>query len=78
MKLIIDGMEVEIRAKQNSDTDNKDKRETTLWLLNQISLAFQTSADYHDRLGCNAIAKDMRQKGSDIYEYLDSKGLYHF
>lgn len=74
MKIIIDGCEVEIKAKS---AGKKRYNETdTMFVLNTLTmLAYEASHGY-DNVGCNHLANDARNLANTIYDLLDKNGYY--
>lgn len=74
MKIIIDGYEVEIKAK--SAGKNRYNKTDTMFVLNTLSmLAFEASRSY-DNIGCDHLANDARNLANTIYDLLDKNGYY--
>ena len=74
MKIIIDGCEVEIKAK--SAGKNRYNKTDTMFVLNTLAmLAYEASHGY-DNVGCDHLANDARNLGNTIYNLLDKNGYY--
>lgn len=74
MKIIIDGCEVEIKAK--SAGKNRYNATDTKFVLNTLAmLAYEASRSY-DSAGCNHLANDARNLADSIYDLLDKNGYY--
>ena len=74
MKIIIDGCEVEIKAK--SAGKNQYNETDTMFVLNTLTmLAYEASRGY-DNVGCNHLANDARNLANTIYDLLDKNGYY--
>lgn len=74
MKIIIDGYEVEIKAK--SAGKNQYNETDTMFVLNTLaSLAFKASFSY-DKEGYVYLANDASNLASTIYNLLDKNGYY--
>lgn len=74
MKIIIDGYEVEIKAKKAGK--NRCNDTDTMFVLNTLTmLAYEASRGY-DNAGCNHLANDARNIADTIYDLLDKNGHY--
>ena len=74
MKIIIDGCEVEIRAKaQGKPRYNK---EDTMYVLNTLSILASEASRNFEKEGCDALAKKSQEVADMIYNLLDSNGLF--
>lgn len=74
MKIIIDGCEVEIKAK--SAGKNQYNKTDTMFVLNTLaSLAFKASFSY-DKEGYVHLANDASNLANTIYDLLDKNGYY--
>lgn len=74
MKIIIDGCEVEIKAK--SAGKNRYNKTDTMHVLNKLSLLAYEAAINYDNVGCNSLANKARYVADMIYDLLDKNGLY--
>ena len=74
MKIIIDGFEIEVKAKKiNSDRYNKGD---TMMVLNKVSLlAFEASRTYEEER-VYALADDSRTISETLYNMLKDQGMY--
>ena len=74
MKIIINGCEVEIKAKS---AGKKRYNETdTMFVLNTLTmLAYEASRGY-DNVGCDHLANDARNLANTIYDSLDKNDYY--
>lgn len=76
MKIIIDGCEVEIKAKKSGK--NQYNETDTMFVLNTLTmLAYEASRGY-DNVGCNHLANDARNLADTIYDLLDKNGYYGY
>lgn len=74
MKIIIDGCEVEIKAK--SAGKNRYNDTDTMLVLNTLtSLVYEASCGYYNA-GCKHLANDARNLADTIYDLLDKNGYY--
>ena len=74
MKIIIDGYEIEIKAK--SAGKNRYNKTDTMFVLNTLTmLAYEASYSY-DNVGCNSLANYARDIANTIYDLLDKNGHY--
>lgn len=80
MKVMIEGYEVEIKAKYTSDgkiEGGKMNKDDTMAVLNLLSIwAYEAAAKY-DLTGCYALSKGARKTASDIYDLLESKNYFN-
>lgn len=74
MKIIIDGCEVEIRAK--SAGKNRYNKTDTMYVLNTLSILAHEASINYDNLGYNSLANKARDVADMIYDLLDKNGLY--
>lgn len=74
MKIIIDGCEVEIKAK--SAGKNRYNKTDTMFVLNTLSMLAYEAARSYDNVGCDHLANEARNLASTIYDTLDKNGLY--
>lgn len=74
MKVSIGDYVVEISAR--SVYRAKGDKETTMFLLNEIGLAYREASERNIELHCYATADSMEKKANEIYSFLDSKGFY--
>lgn len=74
MTIMIDGFEVEIKARGFGK--ERYNKADTMYLLNTISLWAGEAAEKWSREGSEAIAKDARHNSNAIYKFLEGKGLY--
>lgn len=75
MKLTIDNLEVEIKAK-GIYGDRFNKKDTIV-LLNKISLLASKAADYYSETKFDALQKEANDISDEIYDFLDSIGAYN-
>lgn len=74
MKIIIDGCEVEIKAK--SAGKNRYNKTDTMFVLNTLSLLAYEASNSYDDAGCDHLANGARDLASVIYDLLDKNGFY--
>lgn len=74
MKFIIDGCEVEIKAK-SAGKKRYNETDTMLVLNTLTTLAFKASYSY-DKEGYVYLANDARNLANTIYDLLDKNGYY--
>lgn len=74
MKIIIDGCEVEIKAK--SVGKKRYNKTDTMYVLNTLSLLAHEASINYDNVGCNSLANKARDVADMIYDVLDKNGLY--
>lgn len=74
MKIIIDGCEVEIKAK--SAGKNRYNKTDTMYVLNTLSILAHEASINYDNIGCNSLANKARDVADMIYDLLDKNGLY--
>ena len=75
MKLIVNGYEIEIKAKKIA-FDNRYNKEATQSFLNTISCWASAAADHDNMLGCYGMAKDASRAAKQIFDALDFQGYY--
>lgn len=63
---------IEIKCKRN----NKEEKESTVFLINEISLAYDYAAKFLQGQGCEAIALDYEKKAQILFELLKQQGVY--
>lgn len=74
MKIQFHDYEINITAKMKGNA--KAYKEDTQYLLNFISCAMHSGANWQDAQGCHFLADDMRNSGRKIFETLDKQGFY--
>lgn len=74
MKIIIDGCEIEIKAK--SVGKKRYNKTDTMYVLNTLSILAHEAADNYDKEGCNHFANRARDVANMIYDLLEENGLY--
>ena len=74
MKIIIDGCEVEIKAK--SAGKKRYNKTDTMFVLNTLSMLAHEASDSYDNVGCNSLANYARNIANAIYDLLDKNGHY--
>ena len=76
MKIIIDGYEVEIKAKKVDFGHTKFNKDDTLHLLNNVLVMINESADWNNEHGYEACGTLNSDLGKTLYKALKSEGLY--
>ena len=74
MKLIIDGYEVEIKAK--AVYSNRTNKADTQNFLNKLSVWALEASKYNAAIGAYATARDDVKASDEIYEVLKAQGVY--
>lgn len=59
-----------------SFTGKKATPQDTYAVLNDISVAYTKAGEAYEREGCFALARDCKEKGNNIYQFLKEKGVY--
>lgn len=75
MKLILNGYEVEIKAKDIGK--ERYNKLDTMCFLNSISIIAHEAAEHNKTIGHNAIYRKEQKIAMTIYKYLLDKGLYN-
>ena len=76
MTLRIGDCEVKVTAKSDYHIRNSDRDIDTKYFLNLIASHLMNAADGEEAKGYDAIAKNARELGYDIYNHLKSLGFY--
>lgn len=75
MRLTINGAEVEIKVK--GKYSSRANKQDTMFFLNTLSIWASEAANHYRYEGAEALEKDARTCGMDIYNALDAAGLYN-
>ena len=74
MKFVIDGYEVEIKAKSEyKERFNKDDAKA---ILNTMAIAFSEASKRYESIGCYALAKSARTNYWNIHNELEKVGYF--
>lgn len=76
MEIQIKGFNVKISAKDEQLYHTKHNQHDTLTLLNWLSMALHSGANYQDSITCHAIADDMRNAARELFTICKENGLY--
>lgn len=74
MKIIIDGCEVEIRAKDQGKP--RYNKEDTMYVLNTLSILAREASRNFEKEGSIVFARKSQAVADMIYDLLDRNGLY--
>lgn len=74
MKLIVDGYEVEIKAKRSYET--KATKETTVCFLNGLSILAAEAKERYTRIGANGLASWAGCVSDELYGVCEKAGAY--
>ena len=75
MTVMIDGYEVEIKAK--GETAEKFNKADTMAVLNLISIYAAEASNRYETIGMNALQRNAKEAHNNIFEKLDSMGYYN-
>lgn len=75
MKIYINNMEVEIKAKYVFDS--RYNNAATLAMLNQISIAYSQAAKMFERDGATALSEEYKETSDIIFDVCSENGLYN-
>lgn len=75
MKIYINNMEVEIKAKHVFES--RYNKAATLAMLNQISIAYSEAAKMFEQEGALALSEDYNETADIIYNVCSENGFYN-
>ena len=74
MKFTFDGMEIEIKAK--NQYSNRANKADTLSFLNTLSIYAAETANRYRNIGMNALAERADELNEILYDLCDENGVY--
>lgn len=74
MKINFDNFEIEVKAKD--PVTGKYSKETTMFLLNRISVLYMEAARWEQGQGLQVVSKEYNNASDEIYRVLKENGFY--
>lgn len=77
MRFVVDGYEIEVKARKADGPRNRAfTDEATMEVMNHISLAFSWAGERCENHNMPAIAQQLKDNGTAVYNVLSEAGLY--
>lgn len=74
MKFVVDGYEIEIKAKY--EHTNRNASGVAMAFMNKVSLLYDEVAELYDREGNHMLAEYSRRQSKNLYDQLNEAGYY--
>ena len=75
MKVMIEGFEVEIKAKAAGSGKRMNKQDT-MRIMNLLSIWAFEAGEHYRKNGCTALEKGAKETAEVIYKMLEAEGCY--